>query len=293
MNLFRCLLCLVLVLGFGLRSERATQSAQAGDDKVITNSIGMKLTLIPAGKFLMGSPADEAERDPEELQHEVVITQPFYLGVHEVTQAQYQKFNRDHKPHFSDKNGGGPDYPVEQVAWKQAVGFCASLSELPAEMKAGRTYRLPTEAEWEYACRAGATTMFHFGGALSDQANFNGNHPHGTQSRGPYRAKTAKVGSYAPNAWGLYDMHGNVSEWCSDWYDPNYYKISPKQDPKGPAKGVAPTGFGADFFRVVRGGCWHDEGRACRAAYRFRLQSTEPYRLVGFRVVCVVAAAPR
>jgi formylglycine-generating enzyme len=274
----------------GLLSACATQPAQApAGDKVITNSIGMKLTLIPAGKFLMGSPDGEAERDPEEVQHEVTITKAFYMGVYEVTQGQYQKLMPKQNPHFGDKHGAGPDHPMEQVRWKDAVEFCARLSDLAAERKAGRVYRLPTEAEWEYACRAGTTTAFHFGDKLSSaQANFNGNFPAGNADKGPYLKKTAKVGSYPPNAWGLYDMHGNVMEWCSDWYDPNYYKNSPKEDPSGPANGVVATGFGKDHFHVVRGGCWLDEGRGCRAAYRFRLQSTEPYRLVGFRVVCTV-----
>jgi formylglycine-generating enzyme required for sulfatase activity len=271
-------LCLVL-LGGGV----------APPGKAIVNSIDMKLAPIPAGKFLMGSPTAEAERDSEELQHEVVITQPFYMGVHEVTQAQYQRVVGTNASHFNAKNGGGPDHPVEQVRWKDAVEFCNRLSNLPAEKDAGRVYRLPTEAEWEYACRAGSATVFHCGAALSTEANCNGNYPYGTTSKGPYLQKTAKVGSYAPNAWGLYDMHGNVSEWCSDWYDPDYYRLSPKEEPKGPGKGVVPTGFASDYFRVVRGGCWLDEARACRAAYRFRLQSSEPYRLVGFRVVCVLA----
>jgi formylglycine-generating enzyme required for sulfatase activity len=258
--------------------------ARAQDaQETITNSIGMKLVRIPAGKFVMGSPATEAERDPEELEHEVHITKPFYLGAHEVTQAQLQRTMFKNDSHFS-----GPDLPAEQVRWKAAVEFCETLSNLDTERKAGRSYRLPTEAEWEYACRAGAKTAFHYGDDLSAaQANFNGNHPFGKAVKGPFLRKTAPVGSYAANAWGLFDMHGNVSEWCSDWYDPHYYKTSPKEDPKGPAKGVVDTGFN-EFFRVVRGGCWHDEARACRSAYRFRLQPTEPYRLVGLRVVCVV-----
>lgn len=261
-----------------------------GEAKVISNSLGMKLVLIPAGKFLMGSPATEAERDPEELQHEVVISKSFYMGVHEVTQGQFRKVMPNYRAHFSEKLGGGPDHPMEQVRWREAVEFCKLLSNLPAETKAGRAYRLPTEAEWEYACRGGSATAFHVGGGLSStQANFNGNYPEGKAAKGPYLQKTLKVGSYAPNAWGLYDMHGNVSEWCADWYDPDYYKNCPRQDPAGPAKGIVPTGFKSDYFRVVRGGCWHDEARGCRAAYRFRLQSSEPYRLVGFRVVCVVS----
>jgi formylglycine-generating enzyme required for sulfatase activity len=281
-------LCLTLC---GLFFTGASQSAD-GQEKAIANSIDMKFVLIPAGKFMMGSPVAEPEREADELQHEAVITKPFYLGVYEVTQGQYAKIMGKHNPHFNAKNGGGEDFPVEQVRWKEVIDFCTKLSQLPEEAKAGRTYRLPTEAEWEYACRAGSTTVFHFGDGLSStQANFNGDYPEGKADKGPYLKKTAKVGSYKPNAWGLYDMHGNVSEFCADWYDPNYYKTSPKEDPKGPDKGVVPTGFADDHFRVVRGGCWHDEARACRAAYRFRLQSSEPYRLVGFRVVCQVSGA--
>jgi formylglycine-generating enzyme required for sulfatase activity len=296
---FRTLLVvLALVLGGlsagslgALTQPRSPVAAdrQAGG-KVVTNSIGMKLAPIPAGKFLMGSPPTEAERDPEELQHEVVITRPFYLGVHEVTQGQYERVMGRNPSFFSAKNGGGPDHPVEQMQWKEAVAFCAQMSALPAEKEAGRVYRLPTEAEWEYACRAGTTTPFHFGTALSSaQANYNGNYPYGGAARGPYLRRTAKVGSYPANAWGLHDMHGNVWEWCQDWYDPNYYKHSPKEDPKGPEKGVLPTGFGADCFLVVRGGCWLDEACGCRSAYRHRLMPSDPYRWTGFRVACDVA----
>lgn len=273
------MLCLVLLIGL-----LVAVAAQPAPEKVITNSIDMKLTLIPAGKFVMGSPAGESERDAEEVQHEVTITKPFYMGVHEVTQAQFQKLMGKNNSHHK-----GPDLPAEQVRFPEAEIFCKRLSELEAERKAGRVYRLPTEAEWEYACRGGTTTTFHVGNTLSaEQANFNGNYPFGDAAKGANLQKTAKVGSYPPNAWGLYDMHGNVSEWCSDFYDPDYYKTSPKADPKGPAKGVMATGFANNFFMVVRGGNWLDEGRALRSAYRYRFQSSEPYRLVGFRVVCVV-----
>ncbi len=268
----------------------SSSSTQASGPKTITNSIGMELALIPPGKFLMGSPASEAERDADESQHEVAITRPFHLGVFEVTQAQYQKVMGKNPAFFNPANGGGPDHPVEQVVWQDALAFCQKLSGLAEEKSAGRAYRLPTEAEWEYACRAGTTTVCHFGDALSSkQANFNGNFPHGGE-KGPYLAKTNKVGSYPANAFGLHDMHGNVWEWCSDWYDPDYYRQSPREDPQGPAKGVLATGFREDFYRVARGGCWIEEGRGCRAAYRFRFMPSDPYRLVGFRVVCVVNA---
>jgi formylglycine-generating enzyme required for sulfatase activity len=273
---------------------------QRGSDRLLTNSIGMKLAPIPAGKFLMGSPRDEAERDEIELQHEVEITRPFYLGVYEVTQSEYYRVMGKlaspaddptaGRAYFEEWHGGDPDHPMENLRWTQAVAFCRKLTQRPAEKRAGRKYRLPSEAEWEYACRAGTSTPFHYGSSLSSrQANFNGNDPFGGAAKGPFLRKTTKVGSYKPNAWGLFDMHGNVAEWCSDFYDPHYYKKSPKRDPTGPAKGALSTDYG-DFYRVVRGGSWLDEGRGCRCAYRFRAMPQLPYRLIGFRVVCEVLA---
>lgn len=277
----------------------ASQPTAAGDnEKTITNSIGMKLNLIPAGKFLMGSPETESEREAEkELQHEVTISKPFYMGVYSVTQQEWEKvMSKATGSRFNAKRGGGPEFPAENMIFNEAVEFCDKLTALEAEKKAGRTYRLPTEAEFEYACRAGTTTPFNVGKSLSSkQANFNGNFPYGGAEKGPYVRQTAKVGSYAPNAWGLYDMHGNVATWCSDWYDPDYYKNSPKTDPKGPDKGVVPTGYKnrdtpgpGQFYRVIRGGSWIDDARACRSAYRFRSMPHESYQLVGVRVVCEV-----
>ncbi len=281
---------LALMLGISFAAAGTDKCPAQDQDKMITNSIGMKLALIPAGKFLMGSPADEAERDTDESQHEVVITKPFYMGVYEVTQREYERVMPKNPSVFNSNNGGSPEHPVEQILWGEAAEFCKKLSQLPEEKSVGRVYRLPTEAEWEYACRAGTKTAFHFGKTLSSaQANFNGHSPYGgADAGGAYLQKTAKVGSYKPNAFGLYDMHGNVAEWCSDWYDPEYYPHSPKQDPQGPPKGVVATGSG-DFYHVVRGGSWLDEGRGCRAAYRFRYMPSDRYRLVGFRVVCELA----
>src|SRR5262245_52124027 len=151
--------------------------------KVVVNSIGMQLAPIPAGKFLMGSPPGEAERDDEEVQHEVTISRPFYMGVYEVRQREFMRLMAATVKRgaiFTESRGGGPDHPMENVLWNHAVAFCDALSALPEEKKAGRVYRLPTEAEWEYACRAGSSTPFHFGKALSSrQANFNGNFPFG------------------------------------------------------------------------------------------------------------------
>jgi formylglycine-generating enzyme required for sulfatase activity len=293
------LACVAACLLAGLCAAPPEQGrAEAGEgDKALTNSLGMKLVVIPAGKFLMGSPVTEKERDPGEVQHEVEITRPFYMGAYEVTQAQYEKVwpkpGAGGRARFGPGSGGGPDHPMENIFWHRAVEFCNRLSARPEEREAKRRYRLPTEAEWEYACRAGTTTPFHYGESLSSAlANFNGNFPYGGAAKGPYLRKTAKVGSYKPNAWGLYDMHGNVAEWCSDYYDPNYYKNSPRADPKGPAKGVLPTDY-KDFYRVIRGGCWLDEARGCRSAYRYRAMPHDAYQLIGFRVVCEVAAKGR
>lgn len=264
-------------------------TAHAQPSQVITNSVGIQLARIPAGTFIMGSPRSEDERDSKEERHEVKITKPFYLGVYELKQSEYDVVAKGGV--YRNSVFKGENNPVDNIEWVYAKDFCKVLSNLPKEKLAGRKYRLPTEAEWEYACRAGTSTAFHFGQSLSsDQANFNGNYPAGDGKRGPYLRKTAPVGSYQPNAFGLYDMHGNVAEWCADWYDPEYYFDSPVDDPLGPPFGVVDTGFSnngtENFFVVVRGGSWVDDGRACRSAYRFRAQPKTSYRLIGFRVAC-------
>ncbi len=175
------------------------------------------------------------------------------MGVHEVTQAQYAQVMGKNPSDFQ-----GDNLPVETVSYKDALEFCQKLSDLPAEKAAGRKYRLPTEAEWEYCCRAGTSTPFHFGNELNGtQANCDGNNPYGTTKKGPYLEKTSPVGSYPANAWGLYDMHGNVWEWCQDWYG-DYPKQS-VTDPRGPE-----VGSGC----VLRGGSWRDGAAFCRSAYR-------------------------
>lgn len=279
-------------MGGLLQSAHSQPPTSASKIKVITNSIGIKLVRIPAGKFMMGSPRDEDERISEESLHEVEITKPYYLGVYEVKQREFSQINlprqkkRQPRAHFNSSRGGGPDHPIEDILWQDAADFCAELSKRPAEKRAGRKYRLPSEAEWEYACRAGSKTTFHFGNSLSSKdANFNGNYPYAA-TKGPYVRKTVKAGSYKPNAFGLYDMHGNVAEWCADWYDKEYYEDSPVKDPLGPPVGVEPTGFFGNHYLVVRGGCWLDDARACRSAYRFKAMPRNTYRLIGFRVVC-------
>jgi formylglycine-generating enzyme required for sulfatase activity len=171
-------------------------------------------------------------------------------------------------------------FPVENVSWRDARQFCDKLTEQDRKNGVARTYRLPTEAEWEYACReAGASrTPFCFGRALSSaQANFDGNFPYGGAGRGPYLSRPCPVGSYPPNRLGLYDVHGNIWEWCQDWYDKDYYIKSPEKDPQGPVRGTT---------RVLRGGCWCYNGRECRAAYRGNEAPGFQDGTIGFRVVC-------
>jgi formylglycine-generating enzyme required for sulfatase activity len=282
------------LLPYAAGADDPKDTAAPDKIQVVTNSIDMKLALIPAGKFLMGSPRSETERRSEEVQHEVVITKPFYLGVYEVTQREWLTvMGTKQRAVFDSARGGSPDHPMEDVLWPDAAGFCTKLSDQPEEKRAGRKYRLPTEAEWEYACRAGTTTAFHLGSKLSSQqANFNGSFPYGAVEKGPYVRKTAKVGSYKPSAFGLYDMHGNVAEWCSDWYDEDYYARSPAKDPLGPPMGVMSDDYG-DFYKVVRGGSWLDDAAACRSASRLRAMRTNRYRLIGFRVACEVGTEKR
>ena len=241
--------------------------------KEITTEIGMKLVLIPEGEFMMGSSDSDADADADEKpQHRVRITKPFYLGIHEVTAGQFRKF-ADATAHRTDAEGtpGGPtwrdpgftqedDYPVVRVSWNDAVAFCAWLSK-----QEGKTYRLPTEAEWEYACRAGTSTAYSFGdegGALEEYAwiDQNATHP---------------VGRKKPNAWGLYDVHGSAEEWCADWYDDGYYATSPPQDPAGPASGNN---------RVVRGMDLFGSRKSRRSAFRFMRAQNQSDRGTGFRV---------
>jgi len=259
------------VVAFALIRSRRIAVSASPDGKTLQFDFGegvtMELALIPAGEFMMGGPNSEGIRHPEEgPRHRVRITRPFYMGRHEVTQSQYERIMGVNPSHFR-----GADLPVEQVSWEEATDFCRRLSQ-----RTGRTVRLPTEAEWEYACRAGTTTPFCYGGSLgSEQANFNGESPYGDAPKGVSRKTTTPVGSFEPNAWGLYDMHGNLKEWCFDRWDEDYYKSSPEQDPTGPADGA---------FRVKRGGCWYDLGVMCRSAHRGVSGQICSNYYIGFRV---------
>jgi formylglycine-generating enzyme required for sulfatase activity len=212
----------------------------------------------------------------------VQISKTFYLGKYEVTQEQYRQVMGKNPSYFAPTGKGWVlvgdqdtrNFPVDSVSWKDAVAFCRALSERPEEQAAGRKYDLPTEAEWEYACRAGTTSPFHFGAQLNGvQANCDGTNPYGAD-KGPYLERTCAVGSYPPNGWGLYDMHGNVWEWCKDWYQKDYYKSGENKDPQGPATGQ---------YRNRRGGSWKSTAGFCRAAVQ--LWYDPPVHAVeGFRV---------
>ena len=230
--------------------------------------VSMKLVLIPAGKFLMGSPATEKGRWRDDgPQHEVTLTKPFYMGACELTQEQYEQIVGTNPSFYNGKTN-----PVELVSWEEATAFCKKLSA-----KTGKRVRLPTEAEWEYACRAGSSTPFHMGETVStSDANYDGDSTYGSGRKGVYRGKTVSVGSFKPNAFGLYDMHGNVWEWCQDWYGESYYGSSAKTDPKGPSSGR---------YRVLRGGAWYSNPALCRSANRYRYSPDVRNSYYGFRVV--------
>jgi formylglycine-generating enzyme required for sulfatase activity len=292
----------------------------------ITNSLGMTLALIPSGEFQMGSTPADIERmtqfdasltkdscREEQPQHRVRIPKPFYLGIHEVTVGQFAQFvqagykteaERDGKggrgfnnskrrfegydPKYTWRSTGFPQddrYPVVNVTWTDAVAFCEWLGR-----KEKHKYRLPTEAEWEYACRAGTGTLYYHGDdpeGLPQVANV----ADGTAKANLKFEKwetiaaqdgfvfSAPVGSFQPNAFGLYDMHGNVWEWCADWLDTGYYRRSPLVNPQGPQSGS---------HRVLRGGCWFFYGRACRSAGRGKFAPGERDFSIGFRVAADV-----
>jgi formylglycine-generating enzyme required for sulfatase activity len=229
----------------------------------------MRLRLIPAGRFLMGSPPWEEHHSADEgPRHEVHIKNRFYAGVFPVTQGEYEAVTGRNPSRFA-RGRGGPDHPAAGVTWEAAMAFCAWLSRLPEERRAGRVYQLPTEAEWEYACRAGTETPYAFGATLIPRlANIEG-----------HVGRTTPVGSYPPNGFGLHDMHGNVWEWCNGYYyDEEHYRTAPRPESDLIA------GRGPDP-RVVRGGCWASKAAKCRSADRYRLTAGAGVANVGFRVV--------
>jgi formylglycine-generating enzyme required for sulfatase activity len=247
----------------------------------------MKLVLIPSGEFLMGAPDEDPNPVSEGStpQHLVRITKPFYMGACEVTQADFTQLMKGRAnypvPPFFSAAGGGKSLvenvdtdrlPIDNVGWNLADEFCRRLSELPEERSAGRVYRLPTEAEWEYACRAGTQTRFSVGDELTTaDANINALPVSGAPRP---LGRAAVVGSYPPNPFGLYDMQGNVWEWC--WDTTRKYTRKPQTDPVG----------GQRVYRILRGGAWDMPAAYCRSD--FRTDALSGYVMAGFRVICDV-----
>ena len=238
-------------------------------EKTITNSLGMKFVYIPPGTFTMGSPEREPGRDKDEKQHQVTLTKGFYMQTTEVTQKQWAALMGKNPSHFK----GSGNSPVENVTWKEVQTFIRKLSQ--RERAKGHQYSLPTEAQWEYACRAGTTTPFAFGNCLStDQANYDGNYPQNGCAKGRNRKKTLPVQSLGANSWGLYDMHGNVWEWCMDKYAD--FAGGSVSDPTGPRTGK---------YQVIRGGSWNYFAKYGRSASRLNLSPDRGYDYVGFRLI--------
>ncbi|OBQ29724.1 MAG: Sulphatase-modifying factor protein [Aphanizomenon flos-aquae MDT14a] len=239
------------------------------------NGVKLEMAVIPGGSFMMGSPENEAgSSDNESPQHQVTVPS-FFMGKYPVTQAQYQAIMGTNPSLFK-----GSNRPVECVSWDNAVAFCEKLSQIT-----GKTYRLPSEAEWEYACRAGTTTPFHFGETITtDLANYNGNYTYGQEPKGVYRRETTEVGSFGvANNFGLYDMHGNVWEWCQDNWHSNYEGA--------PIDGSAWLGIEKNTnTRLLRGGSWSFNPANCRSASRNHSTLDYDYYYFGFRVVCSGAA---
>ncbi len=271
-------------------NQTTNLTAQSTYTPPTTNDIPQNMALIKAGSFTMGSPSSEVDRSSNEKQHQVTITYDFMMGKHEVTQAEYEALMGTNPSSFS----GCDDCPVENVSWFDAIKYCNALSrkegfavaykESNGELLDGNGrvttditkvegYRLPTESEWEYSARAGNTKPFNTGNNLTtSQANYDGNYPYNGNSKGTYRKKTIAVESFSANSWGLYDMHGNVYEWCHDW-KATY-----------PNSATNPIGANSGSYRVLRGGSWSDYGKYCRSAFRHNINPTSSSSSCGFRI---------
>ncbi len=243
--------------------------------KKFKNSIGMEFVYIPSGTFRMGSPSDELQRMDGETQIDVTLTKGFYMQTTEATQGQWRDVMGTYPSQFSTC---GYECPVENISWNDTIEFIKALNVKEHTDK----YRLPTEAEWEYACRAGTKTTFYNGDCLSSKyANYDGRYPLIRQKKplfscpkDKYKGKTMPVASFEPNAWGLYDMHGNVHEACQDWYGD--YPAGPLTDPTGAVFGN---------MKVYRGGSWSSDSKYCRSACRNRYSPDHFSSLRGFRLV--------
>jgi eukaryotic-like serine/threonine-protein kinase len=251
--------------------ERPAGSAMAFQEN-LGNGISLAMVKIPAGKFMMGSPANEEKRtNSESPQHQVTLPE-FYLGQTLVTQGQWQAIMGNNPAQFK----GNDKLPVETVGWLEAMNFCQKLSK-----KTGRIYRLPSEAEWEYACRAGTTTPFAFGETINtDVVNYDGNYTYANAGKGEYRRKTTVASNFPANLFGLYDMHGNLWEWCLDEWTDNYENSSSDGGVR-----ASTSSKNIDKTHVLRGGSWFFNPDVCRSAYRLGLYAVLDSDYVGFRVV--------
>jgi formylglycine-generating enzyme len=255
--------------------------SKAGEERDL---YGITLCWCPPGRFRMGSPPDEPDRRFDEAQVDVRLTQGFWMGKYELTQGQWKRIDGALAGHVTP--GEGDDFPVHSVSYIEAEELCRKLTdralasgELPEEWE----FRLPTEAQWEYACRAGSTTATAFGDRLSSrQANFSGK-PYNGAEEGPSLNRAVEVGRYRPNAWGLHDMHGNAFEWCRDWY---HAKLPGGDDPDLSAVKGARNRDGT-YSRVRRGGAWTDDGKYLRSAFRLRFEPERRSDHIGFRVAVV------
>ncbi len=231
-------------------------------------STGLNFVPIASGCFLMGSPLSEKDRAEEEHQHPVCITKDFLMGKYEITQGQWEAIMGQNPSHF---NECGARCPVENISWEDIQLFIKKLHK-----KTGFKFRLPTEAEWEYAARAGTTTAFSFGDNINtSQVNYDGDYPYKGKTIGLDRKQPVSVGSLPANPWGLHEVHGNVFEFVQDWHDVNYYKLSPKNNPQGPKDGS---------FKIRRGGSWRFDAKFCRSAFRGRFRPDSKSKLLGFRL---------
>ncbi|MEM9487287.1 MAG: formylglycine-generating enzyme family protein [Cyanobacteria bacterium P01_F01_bin.116] len=245
--------------------------------KYVRNALPLRMVQIPAGEFLMGSPTTEPHREEKEGPQRSIQVPDFYMGAFTITQQQYEAVIGNNPSYFTDDEGqDGADLPVEQVSWQEANAFCQQLSELTK-----RTYRLPTEAEWEYACRAGTTTSFSFGDILTTEiSNFFEDFSFTENYEENYRNTPVAADSFWPNAFGLYNMHGNILEWCADDYYESY------QD--APTDAAPRSSGNTNESKVLRGGSWFNDTPQCRSAFRDKNSQVGRSNAFGFRVVCEV-----
>lgn len=267
-------------------AQRPFAGRWAGDEREL---LGIRFCWCPPGSYVMGSPPGELERRPGEDQVRVNLTRGFWMAKHEATQGQWLRVFEELPGQLTAELPAGDGYPVGNINFGEAEAYCRQLTERARQfgvLPSGCDFRLPTEAQWEYACRAGTTTATAFGDLLSsNQANFRGRSYNGAEA-GPSLNRAAPVGSYAANAWGLHDMHGNTFEWCRDWY---HHLLPGGTDPDlHSASDSAARNRDGSLSRVRRGGCWADDGWACRSAFRARFEPERRYDHIGFRTVVVL-----